>query len=268
MKRRRRRGASVDPITAAYDAILATEPTVPLLFRLTEYRGQQVLFQDAACTVPVASIGDPVGGVRHPVTGAILATQATDAARPIWGGEDVGLTLEGTEFLTVQSNVDFITETGVFSMLSSHQLSSEAAGRICGIFSGDLSTAAGSAGLVFEDRSDVGSMESRNFWTRAGGAPREIRTSDVYVLGQKATASLTGDGFAGLLRSYLGGVEIGTRVFTDGSGSSFTSTLSVGAAGDPSPASYYLGSIATALAYDKTLSPSEVSNISALLEAV
>ena len=89
-------GDVVDPITAAYDAILATEPTVPLLFRLTQYRGQQVLWQNAACTVPVASIGDPVGGVRHPVTGAILAVQTTDAARPIWGGESVGAVFDGT----------------------------------------------------------------------------------------------------------------------------------------------------------------------------
>lgn len=91
----RRRRNIVDPITAAYDQILATDPTVPLLFRLTEYRGQQILFQDSACTVPVESIGDPVGGVRHPETGEILAVQTADANRPIWGGVDVGLVFDG-----------------------------------------------------------------------------------------------------------------------------------------------------------------------------
>ena len=84
------RELALDPLVATYDAILATDPTVPVLLQLTEYRGQQVLWQDPACTVPVEEIGDPIGGVRHPETGEILAVQETDANRPVWGGREVG----------------------------------------------------------------------------------------------------------------------------------------------------------------------------------
>ena len=91
-----RRGA-LDPIVQAYDAILATDPTVPVLLQLTEYRGQQILFQDPACTIPVESPGDPIGGVRHPLTGEIIAVQTTDASRPVWGGVGVGAEFDGVD---------------------------------------------------------------------------------------------------------------------------------------------------------------------------
>lgn len=107
--RRRRRG-TIDPITASYDAILATDPTVPVLFRLRSYRGQQVLFQDAACTIPVTAIGDPIGGVRHPLTGVILAVQTTDAARPVWGGEDVGAVFDGAQSLSGAPDGPFLAQ--------------------------------------------------------------------------------------------------------------------------------------------------------------
>ena len=93
MKIRRGLRGAVDPITAQYDAILATEPDIPLLYCLIEYRGQIVLFQDAPCTVPVEDIGDPIGGQRHPITGEILAVQTTDAERLIWLGEEIGAQL-------------------------------------------------------------------------------------------------------------------------------------------------------------------------------
>ena len=93
---RRRRRSTVDALTAMYDAILATEPDVPLLFRLTSYRGQQVLWQDHLGTIPVEDIGDPTGGVSHPETGDIFSVQTTDGSRPIWGGEDVGLIYDGS----------------------------------------------------------------------------------------------------------------------------------------------------------------------------
>ena len=94
-----RSGVAPDPLVATYDAILATDPTVPVLLQLTEYRGQQVLWQDPACTVPVEEIGDPIGGVRHPETGEILAVQTTDADRPVWGGREVGAEFDGSKSL-------------------------------------------------------------------------------------------------------------------------------------------------------------------------
>ena len=93
------RDVAVDPLVATYDAILATDPTVPVLLQLTEYRGQQVLWQDPACTIPVEDIGDPIGGVRHPETGEILAVQTTDAERPAWGGREVGAVFDGSAAL-------------------------------------------------------------------------------------------------------------------------------------------------------------------------
>ena len=84
------RGA-LDPIVQAYDDILATDPTVPVLLQLREYRGRQILFQDPACTIPVTDPGDPIGGVRHPITGEIIAVQETDANRPVWGGVSAGI---------------------------------------------------------------------------------------------------------------------------------------------------------------------------------
>ena len=119
MKIRRGLRGAVDPITAQYDAILATEPDIPLLFRLIEYRGQIVLFQDAPCTIPVEDIGDPVGGQRHPVTGEVLAVQTTDGARPIWGGEGVGLVFDGeSSHLLSVDDAGFLPETADFYVVA------------------------------------------------------------------------------------------------------------------------------------------------------
>ena len=100
MLKHRRRRTTVDALTAMYDAILATEPDVPLLFRLTSYRGQQALWQDHLGTVPVEDIGDPTGAVSHPETGDIFSVQTTDGSRPIWGGEDVGLVFDQPDNVT------------------------------------------------------------------------------------------------------------------------------------------------------------------------
>ena len=89
----------VDPLVAHDDGLLAPDPAVPVLLLLTEYRGQQVLWQDPACTVPVEEIGDPIGGVRHPETGEILAVQDTDADRPGWGGREVGAEFDGGSYM-------------------------------------------------------------------------------------------------------------------------------------------------------------------------
>ena len=110
------RDREVDPLVATYDAILATDPTVPVLLQLTEYRGQQVLWQDPECTIPVEDIGDPIGGVRHPETGEILAVQTTDADRPVWGGREVGASLDEGQWLEVPLSAFDIGQTDIFSI--------------------------------------------------------------------------------------------------------------------------------------------------------
>ena len=112
------RELALDPLVATYDAILATDPTVPVLLQLTEYRGQQVLWQDPECTIPVEEIGDPIGGVRHPETGEILAVQETDADRPVWGGREVGAEFDGeSDGLISKDSTGFLPETGDFFVL-------------------------------------------------------------------------------------------------------------------------------------------------------
>ena len=91
MKRRGLRGA-VDPITAQYDEILATEPAVLFPMNgadLLEYRGQHLYWQDAAGTVKAENIGDPVGGAVDIVAGEILAVQDADANRLVLGEDSI-----------------------------------------------------------------------------------------------------------------------------------------------------------------------------------
>ena len=124
-----RDGAAPDPLVATYDAILATDPAVPVMFQLTEYRGQQVLWQDPACSIPVEDIGDPIGGVRHPETGEILAVQETDADRPVWGGREVGAEFGDADEL-VNSDPVTAQPTGSFSVIQQMAADSGASGSI------------------------------------------------------------------------------------------------------------------------------------------
>ena len=113
-----RRGA-LDPLVATYDAILDTDPAVPVMFQLTEYRGQQVLWQDPECTIPVEEIGDPIGGVRHPETGEILVVQETDADRPAWGGIGVGAEFDKSQHMEIPgASFDFVQNTGLFRIVA------------------------------------------------------------------------------------------------------------------------------------------------------
>lgn len=101
MKRRRRlpRGLLI-----AYAAILATSPDLFVGLEYAVIGSQQVLWQDAAGTAtPVTAIGDPIGCVRHPLTGAIVASQSTLVSRPVWLGEGEGAFFDGVDdflFLT------------------------------------------------------------------------------------------------------------------------------------------------------------------------
>lgn len=48
------------------------------------------LFQDAAATVPVTALGDPVGCIRDKSGNGFHATQSTDANRPTWQQDATG----------------------------------------------------------------------------------------------------------------------------------------------------------------------------------
>lgn len=80
-----------------YAAITATSPTVFLPFEYAVHptTGEQILFQDAACTVPVTTIGQQIGGVKW--NGEIVAVQTTDARRPQWLGVGVGAFYDGVD---------------------------------------------------------------------------------------------------------------------------------------------------------------------------
>jgi hypothetical protein len=94
MKRRRRLGG--DPLP--YAGILATEPDLFVGLEYAVIGSQQVLWQDAAGTAtPVTAIDDPIGCVRHPLTGAIVASQSTLASRPVWLGEGEGAFFDGVD---------------------------------------------------------------------------------------------------------------------------------------------------------------------------
>ena len=174
MKIRRGLVGAVDPITAQYDAILATEPDIPLLYRLIEYRGQIVLFQDAPCTVPVEDIGDPIGGQRHPITGGILAGQTTDGARLIWGGEDVGAIGDGSNFLRMDnSDISWaaLTGSGPDSVTSALRLSygGAAQGNAVPMGASSVETSGmaqwvinrpDDGGVRFQSRGDVGTSDT------------------------------------------------------------------------------------------------------------
>ena len=101
LRRRRRGGLPADVL-----AWLALEPVV-YVHPYAELAGRPVRYQDPAGTVPVTDIGDPVAAVVQPsltlppAEWPIVATQTTDAARPLWGGEDVGDVYDGGEHLLV-----------------------------------------------------------------------------------------------------------------------------------------------------------------------
>ena len=84
-------------VVRGYQTVLRTSPTVPVLFELPKWAGRQILWQDPDGTIPVESIGDPIGGVAHPLTGDILAVQTTDSARPMYGGIGVGAIFDGVD---------------------------------------------------------------------------------------------------------------------------------------------------------------------------
>jgi len=97
-----RRRFSLEAPPGAYADIEALGTNYFFQLRYPIYEGEQVLFQDAACTVPVTLAGQhTIGGVKDPFTGDIIATQATSARRPLWVGTTAGAYFDGTDLLVV-----------------------------------------------------------------------------------------------------------------------------------------------------------------------
>ena len=113
-----------------YAPITATDPAVfvPLQYAVHPDTDEQILFQDAACTVPVTAIGQPIGGVMW--DGVIVAVQTTDARRPLWLGEEVGAWFDGVddELLTVGTATNSAPHTVAMSL----QRFSTASTYVCG----------------------------------------------------------------------------------------------------------------------------------------
>ena len=163
------RELALDPLVATYDAILATDPTVPVLLQLTEYRGQQVLWQDPACTVPVEEIGDPIGGVRHPETGEILVVQDTDADRPVWGGREVGAEFDGEIHHLFRTDTDEIPSGQSYGNIFATNRLKSGPSRILNTNNGDFTS---DKGRIFMQRRGLG---ERFFWRDDSGDRLDIR---------------------------------------------------------------------------------------------
>ena len=88
-------------VVRSYQSVLRTDPTVPALFQLPKWEGRQILFQDPDGEVPVESVGEPIGGVRHPLTGEKLADQTTDSDRFMWSGVADGSDGDGGAHLEI-----------------------------------------------------------------------------------------------------------------------------------------------------------------------
>ena len=191
---------ALDPIVQAYDDILATDPTVPVLLQLTEYRGQQILFQDPECTIPVESPGDPIGGVRHPITGEIIAVQETDASRPVWGGVSVGADLSGAGFLEhVQDPstwIDFAHQTGVFTIWTTVFFDSDDGNQAEDIFSlGNGSSGESGPYMLRESRSGSGQNALRVFLVgNNNNSTRATSLDDTVPAGEWLLVWMRGDG--------------------------------------------------------------------------
>ena len=163
------REPALDPLVATYDAILATNPTVPVLLQLTEYRGQQVLWQDPECTIPVADIGDPIGGVRHPETGDILVVQTTDADRPVWGGLEVGADFRDGDYYLLRTDTDEIPSGQSYGNAFATNRFDGLTNRILNTRDGEFSS---SAGNIFAQRRPT---VDRFFWEDDSGDQLDIQ---------------------------------------------------------------------------------------------
>ena len=121
-----------------YQRILSTDPAVPVLLQLPKWAGRQILFQDPACTIPVESPGDPIGGVRHPLTGEIIAVQETDANRPVYGGIEVGaVSNSSNDFLVTPSDQGYeLNKNLTFMVEASNSTAASGGQHIADLWSG------------------------------------------------------------------------------------------------------------------------------------
>ena len=266
------RGA-LDPIVQAYDDILATDPTVPVLLQLTEYRGQQILFQDPACTIPVESPGDPIGGVRHPLTGEVIAVQETDADRPVWGGVGVGADLSGVGFLEhVQDPstwIDFAHQTGVFTIWTTVFFDGDGDDQAEDIFSvTDGGSSNSGPYLIRESRGSRGPNALRFFLIGDGStgttatAPENSLPPDEWMLvwmrgnGERIEAGVGGDVLVGNSISY--DLESATE--------SVTYAATYGEQANPSNRPRRMvGDMGNAIVHDTDLSIDELQSLSEAL---
>jgi hypothetical protein len=98
--------------------ILAFKPVWICQAVVLKWKGQQVLFQDIAATVPVTAPSQPVGAVRNlGSAGGFFTAVADDNTRPIWNGTE--LVFDGSnDTLKIPDN----THTGDFTVSIWHSM--------------------------------------------------------------------------------------------------------------------------------------------------
>jgi hypothetical protein len=260
---------AVDPLAALYDAILATNPTVPLLFRLTEYRGQQVLFQDAAATVPVTTVGDPIGAVCHPVTGEILMTQSTDGNRPVWGGVNVGAAaLADNAFLQapqISTNLNFIIYTGIFSVAAGVRFNRDGSNDVQDI--GGTSDGGNQSGIYCRRDSLTGSgldHAARGFWVRRNPFSLRVITLPNGSLPTNIWSNVLSVGNGSSYTLSVNGISDSITIFPDPESEPITRRLTIGRNASATGRSMD-GDIKHFLIWDRELTSDEIEITEALL---
>ena len=155
-----------------YQRILSADPAVPVLLQLPKWAGRQILFQEPACTILVEDPGDPIGGVRHPLTGEILVVQETDANRPVWGGIGVGADFGGGDYYLLRTDTDEIPSGQSYGNVFATKRFDGGANRILNTRDREF---ASSAGNIFAQRHPTG---ERFLWEDDNGDQLDMEPPD------------------------------------------------------------------------------------------
>jgi len=98
--RRRRSKLLLD--ASPYADIVALSPDYTLILDYAETSADgQLLYTDSGASVPVTSIGDPIGSAKW--GGGIAAAAAADAERPTWLGQGTGADFDGSDDMLSQA---------------------------------------------------------------------------------------------------------------------------------------------------------------------
>lgn len=108
------------------------------------------MFQDAAGTIPVTAVGDPVGKILDKSGNGNHATQATDTKRPLLGetGGKYYLTLDGTDDALATGNINFSATNSMSVFAGLYKATDALRGIVCEL-SADINTNNGAFNMAF-----------------------------------------------------------------------------------------------------------------------